>query len=556
MNTKHLKKFPKDQLIFLPLGGSDEIGMNLNLYGYNDQWMMVDLGITFMNELGIEIAMPDITFIQERRKQLLGLVVTHGHEDHIGAIPYLWDKLRCPIYATPFTAFLVREKLREVGLAKEAQIIEVASGSSLNLGPFGITYVPITHSIPESHVLALKTPQGMVVHTGDWKLDDNPLVGAVTDHEAIKSLGDKGVLALVCDSTNVFEEGSSGSEGEVQKSLIELISLQKNRVVVSCFASNIARLFTCAVAAEKTGRKLIMAGRSLERMEQAARYAGYLKGIPKFLGEDAMASLPPEKVLLVCTGSQGEPRSALSRIAEGSHPRVKLFPGDTVFFSSRMIPGNEKRIRQMQHQLQERGLIVVTDKDDFIHVSGHPNQGELQLMYEWTRPQILVPVHGERGHIREQAAFGEELGIPMTIQPSNGKAFTLHRDGPQLIDTVHHGRWGLDGSELIPLESPQMRARAQMMTAGMVFVTLLLDKKGALRHEPHVTLTGVCQESEEEELYPAVRECVQETVFLMGDGDLKRNEKVSDGVRLAVRRLINGHRQKKPQVVVHIHRGA
>lgn len=548
--AKKLKTKP-DDLLFVPLGGSGEIGMNLNLYGYQDQWIMVDLGITFMNQWGIEVAMPDISFAESLGKKLLGLVVTHGHEDHIGAIPYLWSRLNCPIYATPFTAFLIREKLRDVGLLTQVKIIEVTPRKSFDLGAFNIEYVPITHSIPEANVIKIDTPQGRIMHTGDWKLDDAPMVGAETDVEALKALGGEGVLALVCDSTNVFQEGRSGSEGDVRDNLIELISKQKKLVAVSCFASNVARLETCAVAARELGRHLVIAGRSLDRMESAARHAGYLKGIPKFYKEDALSELPRDKVLLVCTGSQGEPRSALARIANQSHPKIRLKPDETVIFSSRMIPGNDDAIKLMQERLIDQGLIVITDQDDFTHVSGHPYQDELKDMYSWLKPQILIPVHGEKIHMREHVAFGMDCGIPMAHMPSNGEVIRLSKEGASVIDHVSVGQWGLDGFQIVPLDSQEIKERAKLLSGGSIFISLVVGKDGHLKKMPQITMIGVCDKPEESEIHEAAIQAVEHAINNSFD-DKRKKQDLGEEIRTSVRRTMNAYRGKKPVVVVHL----
>lgn len=546
------KKSKSDDLYFLPLGGAGEIGMNLNLYGYQDQWIMVDLGITFVDELGIDVAMPDPHFIESQKEKLLGLIVTHGHEDHIGAIPHLWARLNCPIYATPFTAFLIHEKLKEAGLDKHATIIEVPCGGAFSIGPFHVDYVPITHSIPESHVLKITTPKGVIVHTGDWKLDKNPLVGSATDVETLKEIGNEGVLALVCDSTNVFETGRSGSEADVRESLIELISGQKGRVAVSCFSSNIARLASCVIAAEKTGRQIVLVGRSLERMDQAARHAGYFKNVPTFLKEQALQNLPAHKVLMVCTGSQGEPRSALARIADGTHPRVRLKSGDTVIFSSRIIPGNEEAIRTMQDQLIDQGLIIITDQDDFIHVSGHPHQDELRDMYSWIKPQILIPVHGTRSHLREHAAFGLECHIPMTLAPSNGSLIRLAPDGPEIVEYIDVGMLGVDGNQLVHLGGEHMRGRQNLMSSGAIFITLELGKNGHLKTEPKLSMMGVCPDRDLEEIEDLIKDTLVQTIHHMSEKKIHKEDVFVQEIRNAVRRRMNAHRSKKPVVFVHL----
>lgn len=549
-------KNQSDKLLFLPLGGCNEIGMNLNLYQYEDQWLMVDLGITFGNDLGVDILMPDISFIEAKRKQLVGLVLTHAHEDHVGAVPYLWERLRCPVYATPFTAYILKEKLKEVGLEKEVPIIEVPLDSGVQIGHFKVDYISITHSIPEPNVVAIKTPKGTIVHTGDWKVDPTPLLGNATNVSALEKLGDEGVLALVCDSTNVFVEGRTGSEADVRERLTALIQrLSTGKVVVACFSSNVARLETCAVAAAASGRKMVLVGRSMHRMDQAARRSGYLKGIPPFLDEESLAGMAPEKTLIVCTGSQGESRSALSRVAQGQHPRIKLQEGDSVVFSSRVIPGNEKPIKHLQEQLIEKGATVINASyEDGIHVSGHPARDDLRDMYQWVRPQILVPVHGEPAHLREHAAFALQSGIPSSIVPYNGSLIELSPEGPRIIDEIEHAKLALDGDVLVPYFSAQMRDRHRMMQAGVVFVSVLLDHARMLQKIPSVSIMGVVDESS---LEAVSKKLQKELTKAIEDADLdllESDKDLQELIRLTVRRHINLTRGKKPLVASHIYR--
>ncbi|MGI9169699.1 MAG: ribonuclease J, partial [Caulobacteraceae bacterium] len=401
-----------DELIFLPLGGSNEIGMNFNLYGYGPprarQWIVVDLGVTFGDQTtpGVEIILPDPTFVEAHAKDILGIVLTHAHEDHIGAVAWLWPRIRAPLYATPFTAFLLREKLREAGLLDEAPITEVPLSGTFRLGPFELTLITMTHSIPEPNGLAIKTPLGTILHTCDWKIDPDPLTGAPTDEGAIRRLGDAGILAMVCDSTNVFVDGEAGSEATVRTTLAALIGELKGGVAAACFASNVARMDSIIRAAQANGRRVCLVGRSMIRMSQAARSVGLLADIAPFLSDGEARHLPREKVLYLCTGSQGEPRAALSRIAEGAHPHVKLGQGDACVFSSRIIPGNEVPIRNLQNKLADRGVRLYTERDHpGIHVSGHPCRDELKRMYQWARPAIAVPTHGEQQHVLEHAAL-------------------------------------------------------------------------------------------------------------------------------------------------------
>jgi ribonuclease J len=545
---------PRDELLFLPLGGCGEIGMNLNLYGYNGKWIMVDLGITFGQELGIEIITPDPDFIVRHKKDLLGLVVTHAHEDHIGAIPYLWHKLECPVYATPFTSYIIREKLKDAGLLKVVPLYDVPLNGSVDLGPFQVEYVTLTHSIPEPNALAIHTPVGTVVHTGDWKIDPHPLVGETTDEGKLKALGDKGVLALVCDSTNVFEEGHTESEEDVRKSLINLIQKQKGRVVVACFASNVARMVSCAEAAEKTGRRMGLVGRSLLRMEAAARHSGYMKAHKTFLTEGELMNLDRSQTLMVCTGSQGEARSALARIASGQHPRVKLSPGDTVIFSSRMIPGNEQSITDLQEKLLEQGIIVISDEHEFTHVSGHPAQGDLKDMYRWVRPQILVPVHGEAAHLREQASFGQSCGIPQNIIPSNGDIISLSaKGGPQLITQVPVGRLALDGNQLVPIKADILKARQRISTEGVIVASLHFKKNNTLQ-QVMISFCGLNEEHPDVDIIDTLRRTISSRIKEMESDDIGNDNRVEDAVRAAVRRVMKAWLNKKPMVITHIFR--
>jgi ribonuclease J len=409
-------------LWFLPLGGTGEIGMNLNLYGHDGAWLMVDLGITFADERlsGVDLIMPDPAFIEDQRDRLAGLVLTHAHEDHIGAVPYLWPRLRCPIYATPFTAGVLRRKLRENGFAEDAEITEVPLSGRFAVGPFDLELITLTHSIPEPNAVVIRTSAGTVLHTGDWKLDPEPLVGDDYDEAALRRLAEEGVLAMVCDSTNALVEGESGSEGALRDSLTELVGGFEARVVVACFATNVARLETAMRVAETHGRRVALVGRSLHRIYQAARDCGYLADLPPLLSDRDVAYLPRDEVLLLCTGSQGEPRSALVRIVRDDHPEVGLEPGDAVVFSSRVIPGNEKAISALQNELVRKGIEVVTDREHFTHVSGHPARDELAQMYQWVRPQVAIPVHGEARHLSAHAELARDCQVPQALVAENG----------------------------------------------------------------------------------------------------------------------------------------
>ena len=545
-------EFNTEKLHFLPLGGSGEIGMNLNLYHYNGKWLMVDLGITFNDSMGVDVVMPDTTYIEDFKDDLVGLVLTHAHEDHIGAVPYLWKRFNCPIYATKFTAELVRKKLEREGQGGKAIIHEIELGGTVDLDPFHIEFITLTHSIPEPNALAITTPAGIILHTGDWKLDDDPLVGKPTDKTRLREIGDKGVLALVCDSTNVFEENRTESESEVRTSMIELIKKQENRVAVALFASNVARLETCAVAAAACNRKAALVGQSLHRMYEAAKKAGYLKDCPPFIKEEVAAKMPRNEVLLLCTGSQGEAKAALSRITAAVHPTIDLSEGDTVIFSSRKIPGNEPSIIEMQTKLREKGIKVLVDGPEFTHVSGHPSKPELLEMYDLVRPNILVPVHGEMIHMQAQASLGKAAGIKNAIVPYNGKVIRLEKDNPQTIDEVPSGRLCIDGKRVVPMTSPHLKERRKIEREGIAFVTVKIEADHNFV-DPVITFCGlVFNKAEEQKL---------KTLFLKELGiilqkssrkDFASDFKVEEVCHIAVTRAARDICGRRPFVAVHV----
>ncbi len=551
----------RDELVFLPLGGAGEIGMNLNLYGFgpaNDRrWIMVDLGVTFGDERtpGVDLIMPDPVFIEERRDDLLGLVLTHAHEDHIGAVAHLWPRLKCPIFATPFTAVLVKAKLIEAGIESEVPLTIVPLGGRFSLGPFDIELVTLTHSIPEPNALAIRTPLGLVMHTGDWKIDPEPLVGGDMDIQRLTEIGDEGVRAIVCDSTNVFSPGTSGSEADVAKSLIEVIRACPQRVAVTTFASNVARIESIARAAQACDRHVVLVGRSMFRIVGAAREAGYLADLPPFLGEQDAGYVPPDKVLFICTGSQGEPRAALARIVEDSHANIALSEGDTVIFSSRIIPGNESSIFDLQNRLAERGIRVITEKDHFVHVSGHPCRDELARMYQWIRPQIAVPVHGEARHLAEHAVLARELQVPETVVLRNGLMVRLAPGPAEIVDEAPVGRLYLDGDVLIEADEGAVQERRKLAFAGSVFVSLVLDKEGKVRGDPQVRLMGLPAEdghgmSFEDRALDAVDEALERLpAKRRGDDDT-----VAEFMRRAVRGALRREWGKKAQVSVVVTR--
>jgi ribonuclease J len=543
-----------DDLWFLPLGGSGEIGMNLNLYGHAGKWLMVDLGISFGDETmpGVDVIMPDPAFIAERREDLVGLVITHAHEDHLGAVQHLWPELRCPVYATPFTASVLRAKLFEKNLAGRVEIIEVPLSGRFTAGPFDVELVRVTHSVPEPSALILRTPLGAVLHTGDWKLDPAPVTGEPTDEAALIRLGDEGALAMVCDSTNATVPGSSGSEAAVRESLIELFGRFENRIAISCFATNVARLDSIAAAAAANDRNVALVGRSLWRINEAARANGYLKDVAPFLSEHDAGFLPREKTVLICTGSQGEPRSALSRIAADDHPEITLERGDAVIFSSREIPGNERAIGRVQNMLIGQGVEVITADDAFVHVSGHPAQDELIRMYQWVRPKLAVPVHGEIRHQTEHARLARSCQVANTIIPENGSIIRLAPGPAEIVGQVQHGRLALDGKRIVPLDAGVMRGRHRMMYNGAAVATLVMDADGALVTQPQVTVMGLIEGPEAGEILVEVGFAVRKAVEELPQQSRLDDEAVRQATRIAVRRSFNASQGKKPLTEVHL----
>ncbi len=540
---------PKDELLFLALGGSNEIGMNVNLYGCQGKWVMVDLGLTFANAEypGVELILPDLEFIEQRKADLLGIVLTHGHEDHIGAVAYFAADLGVPLYATPFTATLIRGKLEEEGIADSVKLHVIPMEGSFALGPFGFQFVTLAHSILEMSACVITTPHGKIFHTGDWKLDEQPVIGRPSTAEELTAIGDDGVLALVCDSTNAFNAGDSGSEGSVKADLLKSVKAAKGRVLLTTFASNAARLQTMGEVARESGRTLCFAGRSLHRIIEAAQANGYLKDMPKTIDMDSVDSLPRHEVMVVATGGQGEARAALARIAEGNHP-VKLEEGDTVIFSSKQIPGNEIAIGVIMNKLAERNILTVTEKQAHVHVSGHPGQPELAKLYNWIRPEVLVPVHGERRHMAEQARFATAHGVKSALVQSNGDVVRLAPGKPQIIGKERTGRLILDGDTIIAADGQTINERRRLSWYGLVAVAFALDSNDKLLGEPQIRLHGVpIEEDIEAFLDEATEAAVKAIRERKGDFD-----KLRESVRLAVRRVATSWTGKKPVVEVMI----
>ncbi|MEQ1931200.1 MAG: ribonuclease J [Parvularculaceae bacterium] len=528
-----------DELVFLPLGGSGEIGMNMNLYGFgpthNRKWIMIDCGVLFgdASTPGIDLICPDPSFIVGHRKNLLALVLTHGHEDHIGAVALIAPKLGCPVYATPFTASLVRSKLEEHDADVDLRVLDMESRFSV--GPFDLEFVTLTHSIPEPNGVVIRTKFGMVLHTGDWKIDTAPTVGPLTDHATLSRIGDEGVLAMICDSTNVFSRGESGTEGSVRESLTRLIAAQEGRVAVTTFASNVGRVVSICEAAAAADRSVCLLGRSMHRVVGAAREVGILPKGLVFVEPEEAGYLPREKALYLCTGSQGEPRAALARIARDDHPELTLNEGDTVIFSSKIIPGNEREIFNLHNHLVDLGVKVITEKDEFVHVSGHPCRDELAQMYAWVRPQLSVPVHGEARHLEEHADFALSLGVKQSLAPRNGDVIRLAPGKPDFIDEVPVGRLFLDGAILEPEGSEPIRERKKLSFAGVVTVALAIDADGALAGAPKIALMGAPRRGKGDE---AVGEELEDAAVEGFESIARKKRRDDEAVVIAVQRAV------------------
>jgi len=546
-----------EELLFLPLGGAGEIGMNLNLYGYgtpgNPTWMMVDLGITFGDGThpGVDVIMPDPAYIEKHKDKLAGIVLTHAHEDHLGAVPYLWQRFGCPIYATPFTVSILQRKLAEVGLLDIVPIVEVPLNGTFQVGPFEIDLITLTHSIPEPNGMAIRTPLGTVLHTGDWKLDPDPVIGEPYDMPALRRLGDDGVLAIVCDSTNVFTPGTSGSEGDIFESMIKVVEPCEGRVVVTCFASNVARLDTISRVAKAVGRDVVLAGRSFWRMIDAAKENGYLQDAPNYLDEEMCGDIPKDKVLIICTGSQGESRAALSRIAADEHPRIYLSSGDTVIFSSRQIPGNEVSIGRLQNRLVRRGIKLITDKDHFIHVSGHPARDELVEMYQAVKPKIAIPVHGEIRHLTEHAKLARECQVDETLINENGGMIRLAPGPACVIEQVPYGRLALEGGRVVPMDGELVRGRVRALLNGSVTITVIVDTNGNVIDDPILTTNGLLEPGELD-FEDDVMDAADDAIERLSKKDRRKDDAISEAVRLAVRRYFRSNFNKNAVTTVHL----
>ncbi|MGF1476915.1 MAG: ribonuclease J [Geminicoccaceae bacterium] len=543
-------------LRFVPLGGAGEIGLNVNLYGLGERWMMVDFGIAFADERlpGVDVLLPDISFVEDEIDRLEGLVLTHAHEDHLGAIPYLWERLSCPVYCTAFTAAVLKRKLADTSFGREVPIHVVSADQPFAVGPFDCRFIHMTHSIPEANSLLIETEYGRILHTGDWKLDPEPQLGEASQIDLLKGLLEDGVLALVSDSTNVMTPGRSGSEADVLSSLEALIAEQPHRVILTTFASNVARLQTAMRAAVAAGRQVALVGRSMKRMVEAAREVGYLQDMPKLVDERSVADLPRDKVLILTTGSQAEPRAALKRIAHGQHPKIAIEDGDTVIFSSKIIPGNERPIHDLHNMLARQGAHVITEEDHFVHVSGHPCQEEVEELYGWVKPQIAIPVHGQERHLREHADLAKRLGVPHVIMVGDGDVVALAPGDPRIVGDVEVGKLVLEDDMLLPTDSERFRMRRRLSHHGCIAVTVVLDGFGSVLATPTISVLGTLELEPGSVDESRVRSLLLDEIEQLDDGDVANDERLIENVRAAVRRTLGFSRERRPVIDVSITR--
>jgi ribonuclease J len=549
----------EDELVFVPLGGVGEIGMNLGLYGFgrgrDRTWLAVDIGVAFGHDdlPGVDAVLPDIRFLRDRKAQLAGIVITHAHEDHYGALMDLWPQLDVPVYMTPFAAGLLEAKRASEPNAPKIDVRVVKQRDRFRLGPFEVEFIPVSHSIPEPNALAIRTPLGTVLHTGDWKLDPAPGLGIPTDEDRLAMVGREGVLALVSDSTNAIRNGISPSEGEVALVLERLIAEAPQRVAVTTFASNVGRLRSVAAAAQRAGREVVVVGRSIRRAIDVAEELGYLEGMPTFLDQDAYGYLPRNKVVALMTGSQGEPRAALSRIASGDHREVALAPGDRVIFSSRTIPGNERPVNAIINRLVDFGAEVITDRDALVHTSGHPRRDELRQLYDWTKPRIVVPVHGEALHLHEQAKVARAAGIEQVVEVRNGQMLRLAPGPAERLDSVAHGRLYRDGRLLVSHEDSGVGERRRLAFSGVISVAIVLSDSGDVLEDPTITLLGIpAANAQGEKLHPILEEAVDQALDSLPKGRRRDAGLVRESVRRSVRSAVDTAWGKKPSTVVHV----
>ncbi len=548
----------KEELLFCPLGGSGEIGMNMNLFGYGQpgdhKWIMVDIGVTFADDSvpGIDLIYPDPGFIVERKDNLLGIILTHAHEDHIGAIAHLWPKLRCKIFATPFTAILITEKFKEknIDITNDLKIVEL--NGNVELEPFNIEYITLTHSILEPNGLRIKTPGGIILHTGDWKVDPTPLIGDEINSRRLKEIGEEGVLAMICDSTNVFSAGRSGSELDVRKNLLNIVSRLKKKIIITSFASNVARMETAFYCAEQTGRQISLVGRSMHKIYKAARQCGYLKNTIEPVDPRDAKNLSREKILYLCTGSQGEPMGAMMRISNYTHPDVYIEKGDSAIFSSKIIPGNEKKLYKLHNQLVKEGIEVISEETEFIHVSGHPNREDLKDMYKWVKPQCIIPVHGEHRHMIEHINFAKEMQVPHTVQVQNGDIVKLFPGvKPEVYDKAPSGRLYLDGSINVDEDAQSIKDRKNLSSNGYLEVTILITPKGNIHNNPVISFKGLPIEDIDDFKF-GIENAIEKIIKTYKLGNKKQEYNLIDALKISCRKISKEKIGKKPFVNINL----
>ena len=550
----------KDNLLFCPLGGSGEIGMNMNLYAYgneeNQKWIIVDMGVSFADDSvpGVDLIYPDAGFIIEKKNDLLGIVLTHAHEDHIGSISHIWPKLKCKIYATPFTAVLIQEKFKEKKIDVTSYLKIVELNSQIKLGPFEIDFVTLTHSILEPNGLCITTPEGVVLHTGDWKVDPNPLIGNKVDEKKLRSIGEKGVIAMICDSTNVFSPGRAGSEKDVRESLLKIISHQKKRVLVTSFASNVARMESIFYIAKQTKRNISLVGRSMHRIYKAAKQCGYLKDVVEPVDAREANKISKDRVILLCTGSQGEPMGALNRIANDNHPDVNIESGDTVIFSSKIIPGNEKKLYTLQNSIVKRDIEVITEENAFVHVSGHANREDLKDMYHWVKPKCIIPVHGEHRHMKEHISFAKEMQIPFNLKVENGNIIQISKNQkPQIIDQAPTGKIYLDGSVAVSLDSSSIKERKNISVNGLLEITLIISSNGKIK-KPVVSYRGIPEDAVSETFKFDLEDEITKTCKSFAVNNFKQEKNLIDTIKQNCRKIVREKTGKRPFTNVNIAR--
>ena len=549
----------KEEFIFCPLGGSGEIGMNMNLFAYgntgNKKWIIVDIGVTFADDTvpGIDLIYPDPGFIVDKKDDLLGLVLTHAHEDHIGAIAHIWPKLLCNIYATPFTSILIKEKFKEKKIDIEKYLKVVELNSNIQLGPFKVEFITLTHSILEPNGLSIETPSGKVLHTGDWKIDPNPLVGGKINEEKLKKIGNEGVIALICDSTNVFSPGRAGSEADVRDSLLKIMKTKQNRVIVTSFASNVARMESIFYCAEKTNRKISLVGRSMHRIYKAARQSGYLNNLLEPIDPREAKNVERKKILYLCTGSQGETNGAMMRISNYIHPEVFIESGDVVIFSSKIIPGNEKKLYKLHNQLVKNEVEVVSEENEFVHVSGHPNREDLKDMYDWVKPKSVIPVHGEHRHMIEHINFAKEMQVPFPVQVENGDVVQLYPgDRPKVIDKAPTGKIFVDGKVSIGEDSQSLKERINISYNGFLEITIIINNKGLLVKNPIVSFKGIPTNGESANFIFDLEDKIKDVCKTYSLNNPKQEQNLIDALRSNCRKTIKEKTGKRPYTNVNL----